>query len=435
MTLQDRSQSDARSGSQPCVLRIEPCVPLRGEVQVHGAKNSALPLIAAALLVDEGVTVIRNVPPVEDVRILLEIVQGLGAQVRADWPLQTVSIDASRLESCTPDGRLVGRLRGSLMLMAPLLQRMGSMTIARPGGCPLGSRGIDQHLRGLRALGADLTEDGDTIQGVCRGFTGSDIAFERPTHTGTQQLILAAVGGSGSTVLRNAAREPEVETLCHALVAMGAQIRGIGTARLTIAGGARLRGTTVACTPSRLETAWYAMAGCLPGGRLTIHGAAAGAEPALLKIAEMGGALRLRAGGVLEVRAPRRLRGCTAVTGPFPQFPTDSQPHLMALACYASGPSRIRETIFDQRLRHVHELRQMGADILVYQNTAVIRGGRRLRGGAVSARDIQGGAGLLLAALGADAPTDIHGFEHVLRGYHHLLERLREACPPTRVAA
>ncbi|MBY0523795.1 MAG: UDP-N-acetylglucosamine 1-carboxyvinyltransferase [Gemmataceae bacterium] len=421
--------------SRPQVLRVEPLGPPRGEVQVLGAKNSALPLIAAALLVEEGVTEIHRVPAVEDVYILLEIVKGLGARVEADWRRQTVMIDASHLSSHTPDTQLVGRVRGSLMLMAPLLIRNGDFEIARPGGCTLGYRGFDQHLKGLRTLGAQVWEQDAMIKGACRRLTGSDIRLDRPTHTGTQQLILAAVRADGISVIRNAAREPEVATLCRSLVAMGASIRGIGSSEITIAGIERLRGAVVTCSSSRLETAWYAMAGCLPGGELTIRGAAAEAEPALLKLRQMGAELRMLPGGTLQVRAPRRLRECRAITGPYPEFPTDSQPHLLALACYAHGRTIVRETVFDERLRHVHELRQMGADILIRDTTAVVRGPRRLRGTAVVARDIQGGAGLVLAALGAEGPTDIHGFEQVLRGYPDLLERLGGACRTARTAA
>ena len=378
----------------------------------------------------EGTTTLLNVPPVEDVHLLLQIIEGLGAAVERDWARKAVTIDASRLTSDTPDSVLVGRLRGSLMLMAPLLARLGSCKLAAPGGCSIGARKFDIHLDGLRSLGARIDERGPEIEASCLKLVGATLVLDMPTHTGTQQLVMAAVTGQGTTTIWNASQEPEVAQLCRSLVLRGAKISGIATSRLTVEGVKGLRGGTVVCSPSRLETSLFAMIGCLPGAHLVIEGAAREAEPVLTKLREMGANFRAPYPQVLEVEgiSPRGLICCKAATWPYPGFPTDAQPHLMALSCFAKGRSEIRENVYENRFRHVPELCRMGAEISIFQETAYITGPRPLDGTDVVATDLQAGAALLLAALGARGTTYIHSYQHLARGYPNLVQRLNGLC-------
>ncbi|MBX3441652.1 MAG: UDP-N-acetylglucosamine 1-carboxyvinyltransferase [Planctomyces sp.] len=406
--------------------RLVPEGPPRGELRIGGAKNAALPLIAAALLADEGTTVLHDVPPVRDVQLLLAIIERLGATVEADWETRRVEIDASTLTSQAPDPDLCGQLRGSLMLMGPLLARFGATSMGRPGGCSIGARQFDIHLSGLQRLGANIQQDGPMLRAAASRLRGASILLDLPTHTGTQQLVMAAVKAEGTTRICNAAREPEVAELCRALVEMGAVIEGIGGAELVIHGRPRLRGTETTVGPSRIETALFAMIACLPGGHLTIRNPGAGAQPVLIKIQEMGAKVWQRGADVLEVKAPPSLSPCNMVTWPYPGFPTDSQAPLMALCCFASGRSIIRERMYENRFQQAPELARMGADILVHNDLAVVTGPARLRGADVQATDLQAGAALLLAAMGAEGSTTIHNFGEVLRGYADLDQSLGE---------
>jgi len=364
------------------------------------------------------------VPPVRDVQLLLEIIERMGAAVEADWSERRVSIDAAPLTGQPPDPDLCGQLRGSLMLLGPLLARFGATSMGRPGGCSIGARQFDIHLTGLQRLGASIQQDGPMLRASVSRLRGNSILLDMPTHTGTQQLIMAAVKAEGITRIVNAAREPEVAELCLALVQMGAAIEGIGTSEIIIEGRRRLKGTEVTVGPSRIETALYSMIACLPGGHLTIHNPSVGAQPVLIKIQEMGAKVWQHAPKVLEVKAPPSLSSCSMVTWPYPGFPTDSQAALMALCCFAAGRSIIRERMYENRFQHAPELARMGADILVHNDLAVINGPSRLRGADVRASDLQAGAALLLAAIGAEGPSTIHNFGQVLRGYADLDQSL-----------
>ncbi|QDU63977.1 UDP-N-acetylglucosamine 1-carboxyvinyltransferase MurA [Planctomycetes bacterium Pan216] len=406
------------------VLLVSPNGPPRGELTIDGAKNSALPLMAAALLVEEGITVLERVPAVDDIFTMMQLLRQLGVAIDEDWRGKRLVLDATELVSDEPDLHATRSLRGSVMLMAPLLARLGSFRLGHPGGCALGTRGIDIHLRCLRRLGARIDDDESGLVGRAERLVGQDLLLDLPTHTGTQQLVLAAVSAQGVTRLHNASQEPEVTRLCHALVRMGARIGGIGTSLLTIEGPTRLRGETVRCCRSRLETGLFAMAGALPGADLILRKASPEANPVLVHLRGMGATIDWVDAETLSVRAPRRLHAESIRTWSYPGFPTDNQPPLTTLATQAHGRTTIHETMYESRFAHVDELRGMGASILVDGNEAVVQGPTRLRGEVVSSNDLQSGAALLLAGLAAEGETVIRHGGTLHRGYADLPERL-----------
>lgn len=402
-------------------------VPLVGSYAVSGAKNAALPLMVAALLTPHLVT-LRNLPGNLDVAVLSALLQRLGVELH--WSNTedglTLTMSADRVNPGRIDAELVGRMRASILLLGALLGRTGEAMIPMPGGDAIGLRAIDFHLSGLRALGAEV----EIIDGAVRataphGLKGAEFVFPRVSVGATENLMLAAVLADGRTTLRNAALEPEIGDLASCLVGMGARIAGIGTDTLVIDGGAPLGGAVHRVLPDRIEIGTLACAAAMTDGALLLRGAdrqlLGAAAPAL----EAAGVdLVDSAEGLISRRASEGLTGIDLVTQPYPGVATDLQAPIMAMLTLAEGASSITETIFDQRFRHVDELRKMNANILVRGSTAVIRGVPRLTGAAVAGSDVRAAAALLIAGLAADGETVLTGLDHLDRGYDGIVGKL-----------
>lgn len=401
--------------------------PLTGTYPISGAKNAALPLMVSALLTPHLVT-LRNVPANLDVAVLAALLQRLGCEMH--WSVNgaglAVTIAADRVQAHRIDPDLVTRMRASVLLLGALLARCGEASLPMPGGDAIGLRGIDFHISGLRAMGAIIELDGGLIRASARnGLSGADILLPQPSVGATENLLLAAVAATGTTIIRNAAREPEIADLATCLVAMGARITGLGTHILTIDGGAELTGAVHTVLPDRIEFGTLACAAALTDGELILtHGdigllgtAAASFRAAGVELIDAGE-------GVIARRARGGLVGVDVTTGPYPEFATDLQAPTMALLATAAGASTVTETIFEQRFRHVDELRKMGADIAVRGRTARIRGVDRLQGATATCTDVRAAAALVLAGLGATGETVLDALDHLDRGYDRMAEKL-----------
>ncbi|WP_421998379.1 UDP-N-acetylglucosamine 1-carboxyvinyltransferase [Reyranella sp.] len=401
--------------------------PLNGTYPISGAKNAVLPLMVSALLTPHLVT-LRNVPATLDVAVLAALLQRLGCEMH--WSTGSdglsVTICADRVEARQIDPGLVTRMRASVLLLGALLARSGEAVLPMPGGDAIGLRGIDFHVAGLRAMGATVEIEGGVIHATAPGgLRGADILLPQPSVGATENLLLAAVGADGTTTIRNAAREPEIADLAQCLRAMGAAIKGIGTHRLTVRGGSALKGAVHGVLPDRIEFATMACAAAftdgmlvLPNGRMDLLGVAATTfEAAGVDLYDTGD-------GAIARRSKSGLTGVDFVTGPYPGFATDMQAPTMALLTLATGVSAVDETIFEQRFRHVDELRKMGADIAIHGRTARIRGVRRLNGASVTCTDVRAAAALVLAGLGASGETVLDGLDHLDRGYDGMAEKL-----------
>jgi UDP-N-acetylglucosamine 1-carboxyvinyltransferase len=401
--------------------------PLAGRYPISGAKNAVLPLMVSALLTPHLVT-LRNVPATLDVAVLAALLQRLGCDMHwsnGDAGL-SVTISADRVQPKQIDPELVTRMRASVLLLGALLGRCGEATLPLPGGDAIGLRGIDFHIAGLRAMGATVELEAGTIHASAHhGLRGADILLPQPSVGTTENLMLAAVLASGTTTITNAAREPEVADLAACLTAMGARIDGVGSHRLIIEGASPLMGAVHAVLPDRIEFGTLACAAALtdgevlmPNGRIELLGTAASS------FAAAGVELMETEDGVLARRASAGLRGVDVTTQPYPGFATDLQAPAMALLATATGASAVTETIFEQRFRHVDELRKMGADIAVHGRTARIRGVDRLHGAAVTCTDVRAAAALVLAGLGAAGETILDGLDHLDRGYDGMAAKL-----------
>ena len=396
---------------------------LAGEVTVSGSKNSSLALMAAALLAD-GETRLSNVPRLRDVHAMLELLRALGA--RADWTEDdTVVIDGGTVSNPEAPYDLVRKMRASFMVLGPLLARFGTARVSEPGGCAIGVRPIDQHLKGLRALGAKVRLDHGYVEATTVGLRGSRVSFDVNTVNGTQNVMMAAALTPGETVLENAAREPEVLELATVLNRMGAQVRGAGGDRISVTGVNSLRGIDHQVSGDRIEAGTLLCAVLATGGDVVVGGIdTASLESTLDKIAETGAEVAVRPEEV-QVRSPERLQSVQVVTAPFPGYPTDMQAQLMALVATAQGSSVITERVFENRFMHVPELQRMGADISLSGRAAHVRGVPRLAGAPVMATDLRASAGLIVAALGAEGETVVHRVYHIDRGYERIEEKLR----------
>ncbi|WFE30226.1 UDP-N-acetylglucosamine 1-carboxyvinyltransferase [Solwaraspora sp. WMMD791] len=412
---------------------------LVGAVPVEGAKNSALKLMAAALLAP-GRTVIDNVPRITDIAIMADVLRGLGCEVtvtaagaeltgvRATGSprASTVTIDVPAAPGCRPDVDLVRRLRASICVLGPLLARCGQVRVAHPGGDAIGSRGLDMHVAGLARMGADITgENGLVVASAPRGLHGATICLDFPSVGATENLVMAAVLADGITEIDNAAREPEIVDICAMLTAMGAQIDGAGTATLRIEGVAELQPVRHATIGDRIVGGTWAFAAAMTRGDVTVHGVdPAFLEVALDKVATAGASVEATGDG-FRVRMDRRPRAVDVVTLPFPGFATDLLPMAIGLAAVSEGASLVTENIFDGRFGFVDELLRLGADIKTDGHHAVVRGRERLVGARVTATDIRAGAGLVIAGLCADGVTEIAEVHHIDRGYPNYVADLR----------
>ncbi|MEX2422319.1 MAG: UDP-N-acetylglucosamine 1-carboxyvinyltransferase [Actinomycetota bacterium] len=395
---------------------------LEGSVRVSGAKNSALKLMAGALLA-EGTTEISNVPRIEDCRTMVEVLEHLGASV--EWNEDACRIDTSGVSSFEAPYELVSKMRASIIVLGPLLTRFGRATVAMPGGCNIGSRNIDLHVRGLEQMGARFrSEHGYLYAETDAALSGAVINLDFPSVGATENVLMAGVGARGTTVIENAAREPEIVDLAGFLTGMGAQISGAGTTTIEIQGVDRFDPVTHRVIPDRIETATLAVAAAATRGDIVLQGARShDLDLALAKLSEAGVAIEPVEGG-LRVRAEDRPRAVDFVTLPYPGFPTDIQPQMMTLLAAADGTSIATENVFESRFMFVDELKRMGADIQTEGHHAVIRGVDRLSAAPVRALDIRAGAAIVIAALVADGVTEIGDMHFVDRGYEDFEAKL-----------
>jgi len=396
---------------------------LVGEVQVSGAKNAALPALAAALLV-EGACTFTNCPHLRDVDTFQILLGNLGA--RLEWNGdKELQVDASSLKRATAPYDLVKTMRASILILGPLLARMGEAEISLPGGCAIGARPVDLHLKGLEQLGARIELEHGYIKARAKRLKGTQLYLDIPTVTGTENLMMAAALAKGTTVIENAAREPEVEDLAHVLTAMGVEIEGAGTAVLTIRGVEHVRPVRYAVMPDRIETATLMVAAGITRGNILIKGCRLEhLEAVVAKLREVGMEIVPLAEGEVRVVGASRGRSTDVKTLPYPGFPTDMQAQFMALMTVANGLSAISETIFENRFMHVSELNRMGADIRVQGPTAIVTGVPRLSGAPVMATDLRASASLVLAGLAAEGETVISRAYHLERGYEDLVGKL-----------
>jgi len=403
-------------------LSIEGGVPLAGEIRASGAKNAALPLLCAALLAPEPLT-LTNVPRLNDVRTMESLLSQMGVALEASPAAGTVTLDASRIDWPLAPYELVKTMRASILALGPLVARCGEARVSLPGGCAIGLRPVDQHVKGLQAMGAEIDLTHGYIHAKGR-LTGARIVFDMVTVTGTENLLMAATLAEGTTVLENAAREPEVVDLARCLIAMGARITGAGTDRIVVEGVSALHGATHAIMPDRIETGTYLAAVTAAGGSAAVRGADADSLDAVLKKLSEAGATIDVDGDVIRIERKRPLAAVNVRTAPHPGFPTDMQAQLMALAARAEGTSVITETIFENRMMHVQELVRLGANIEVEGSTAVIKGVAKLTGANVMATDLRASACLVIAGLVAEGHTTIDRIYHLDRGYEGLEDKL-----------
>jgi UDP-N-acetylglucosamine 1-carboxyvinyltransferase len=402
---------------------VRPSGPLSGEVVVQGAKNSALKLMAACLLA-EGTTYLENVPQITDVALMADMLFALGATTQR---AQRGVLEVTTPASCSPVApyHLVERMRASIVVLGPLLARYGRARISLPGGDDFGKRPIDFHLRAFSQLGAQFETDHGYVEGRCDRLVGSRIVLEYPSHTTTDNVLMAAVLAKGTTVIENAAREPEVEDLAAMLRAMGARIEGAGTSRIEVEGVDELHPARHVTVADRVVAATYLVATAIAGGEVHVRGAQSQHMDMLLeKLAATGMELDSTATGVLA-RAEGRPAPVDVVTLPYPGVATDYKPLLVTLLSLATGVSIVSENLFAGRFRYVEELNRMGADIRTEGHHAVVRGVERLVGAEVRATDIRAGAALVLAGLAAQGETVVTGAEHIDRGYEDLAGNLR----------
>ncbi len=398
--------------------------PLQGSIRINGSKNAALPILAASILAENGQVVLSSIPDLTDVRFLCEILQGIGCTVamHADGK---VTVDASRITNHITPYDLASRMRGSFLVMGPMLARMGICRISLPGGCPIGSRPVDLHMKGLRALGAKVTQGYGYIEVRAKKLIGNKIYLDFPSVGATENILMAAVRAAGETVIENAAVEPEVVDLANFLCAMGADITGAGTDSITIQGVSALHGAQHTVIPDRIEAGSFMAAAAITRGHITLsHVLPAHVSPVSAKLREMGVDVREEADQI-TLDATRKFHAVDIKTLPFPGFPTDMQAQLMALLSLTEGTSIIVETIFENRFMHAPELQRMGAHIKVEGRTAVIEGVRSLSGAPVRATDLRAGAALVLAGLAAKGDTEISDIHHIERGYADFAGRLR----------
>jgi UDP-N-acetylglucosamine 1-carboxyvinyltransferase len=400
--------------------------PLLGTVRVSGAKNAALPCMAAALLTDEPV-ILENIPQVRDIQTTRNLLAAMGAEVELGYgrAQHRTSIHCKNLASPEASYELVKTMRASTLVLGPLVARCGRARVSLPGGCAIGSRPIDMHIKGLEQLGAKITQDHGYIEASADRLKGTEIVFDKITVTGTEDLLMAAVLAEGESILKNCAREPEVADLAALLNKMGAKIEGAGSHTIYVKGVNKLKGAKHRIIPDRIEAATFLIAGAMTGGDLNI----AGCDPAHLdavisKLHEVGVKTRSTADCV-RVMGDNPFTASDMTTEEFPGFPTDCQAQFMALATQAEGASVITENIFENRFMHAQELVRMGANIKIEGRRAVVRGKTPLSAAAVLASDLRASASLVLAALVADGETIIDRVYHIDRGYEHIEEKLR----------
>ena len=405
-------------------LVIEGGTSLSGEVRISGAKNAALPLMCASLLTSEPVR-FSNVPQLRDVATMIGLLGRIGVQVSRDERLG-LEMRAERIAEPLAPYELVKTMRASILVLGPLLARCGEVRVSLPGGCAIGLRPVDQHIKGLQRMGAEIHVEQGYISARSGRLRGARIVADMVTVTGTENLMMAATLAEGTTVLENSAREPEVSDLANCLNAMGAKIRGAGTDVITIEGVERLHGAAHAIMPDRIETGTFLVAAAATGGTVRLHATDGAILDAVLeKLREAGAQIRVEP-GTIALAMRRRPVGVSCRTAPYPAFPTDMQAQFMALDCVAEGTSVITETIFENRFMHALELQRLGAEIDISGNTAIVRGATRLQGATVMATDLRASASLVIAGLVAEGETTVERVYHLDRGYESIEEKLSQ---------
>ena len=396
-------------------------VSLNGEVQISGAKNSALPLLFATLLA-AGQSEICNVPGLRDINTAIKLLRELGAAVNVQG--DRYQINAKKIQSIEASYELVKTMRASVLVLGPLLARCGHARVSLPGGCAIGARPINLHLKGLEALGANIQLDHGYVEATVNKLRGAKISFDLPTVGGTENLLMAAALAAGETVLENAAREPEIVQLADALNSMGANIEGAGTAIINIQGVESLKPLKCRVIPDRIEAGTFMIAAAITAGNILVHGAVRENQEALIsKLLEAGVVIQPEADG-LRIVGPKKPLAVDIRTSVFPGFPTDMQAQFMALMTKADGTSRISETVFENRFMHVCELKRMGADIQIDGHSAIVRGTDQLTGAPVMATDLRASASLILAGLAAENTTEVSRIYHLDRGYEKIEKKL-----------
>ncbi|MHB1374030.1 MAG: UDP-N-acetylglucosamine 1-carboxyvinyltransferase [Thauera sp.] len=402
-------------------LLIEGGARLSGEVAISGAKNAALPILCAALLTAEPVT-FTNVPRLNDIDTLLALLGQMGVKIAREG--DAVTLDASGLNNPVAPYEMVKTMRASILVLGPLVARCGEARVSLPGGCAIGARPVDQHIKGLQAMGAEVRVEHGYVHATVPRLKGARLFTDMVTVTGTENLMMAAVLANGETVIENAAREPEVVDLANCLVAMGAQISGAGSDVIRIRGVERLHGATHRIMPDRIETGTYLCAAAVTGGSVRLTGTSSCYLDAVIDKLMDAGCEVVSDRDAIRLSAPARLNAVSLRTAPYPAFPTDMQAQFMALNCVANGVAMIRETIFENRFMHAVELQRLGADIRIDGNTAVVQGVSKLEGATVMATDLRASASLVVAGLVAEGETTIERIYHLDRGYERLEEKL-----------
>jgi len=405
-------------------LVIQGGIPLSGEIRISGAKNAALPILCAALLTEEPLR-IGNVPYLRDVTTMLELLNQMGAEISVNDRMG-VEIVARKLHNPAAPYELVKTMRAAILVLGPLLARCGQARVSLPGGCAIGSRPVDLHIKGLQAMGAEIEIEHGYILARAARLKGARIFMDTVTVTGTENLMMAATLAEGATVLENAAREPEVVDLANCLIAMGAKIEGVGSDVITIHGVDRLHGADYRVMPDRIEAGTFLVAVAATGGKVLLKDVRPDILDAVLeKLREAGAHIECGADTIsLEMAGP--LKSVNVRTAPYPAFPTDMQAQFMALNAVANGAATVTETIFENRFMHVQELQRLGANIEIEGNTAVVRGVATLSGATVMATDLRASASLVVAGLIAQGETSVERIYHIDRGYECIEEKLSQ---------
>ncbi|MCE1185687.1 UDP-N-acetylglucosamine 1-carboxyvinyltransferase [Zoogloea sp.] len=402
-------------------LLIEGGTRLAGEIAISGAKNAALPILCAALLTKEPVT-FTNVPRLNDIGTLLRLLEQMGVKVERDG--DRVTLDAGGVANPVAPYELVKTMRASILVLGPLVARFGSAKVSLPGGCAIGARPVDQHIKGLQAMGATVKVEHGYVNAECPRLKGARLFTDMVTVTGTENLMMAACLADGETVIENAAREPEVVDLANCLVAMGARISGAGGDVIRIQGVKELHGATHRVMPDRIETGTYLCAAAVTGGEVRLTNTSSSYLDAVIDKLMDAGCEVFSERDAIRLKAPARLQAVSLRTAPYPAFPTDMQAQFMALNAVAEGTAVIRETIFENRFMHAVELQRLGADIRIDGNTAFVKGVAGLQGATVMATDLRASASLVIAGLVAEGSTIIERIYHLDRGYENLEAKL-----------
>ena len=399
--------------------------PLRGEVRISGAKNAALPVLVASLLTAKPLC-IGNVPHLQDITTTMELLGRMGVRLVVDEKM-VIEADASDVTSRRAPYELVKTMRASILVLGPLLTRFGEAEVSMPGGCAIGSRPVNLHIKGLQAMGAEFRIEDGYMKARAKRLKGTRVMMDMVSVTGTENIMMAATLAQGTTVIENAAREPEVVDLAKCLVGMGAKIEGAGSDTITVEGVSTLDGGSHQVIPDRIETGTYLVAGAMTGGKVRVRNVQPNHLEAVVdKLREAGAEITSGRDWICLDRQDQELKAVSIRTAPYPAFPTDMQAQFVALNCIATGTATVTESVFENRFMHVLELQRMGADIEMRGNTAIVRGVQRLTGAPVMATDLRASASLALAGLVADSDTIVDRIYHIDRGYECIEEKLAQ---------